>query len=124
MTTLDLTSIHQYFDTLNAGEFAATAALFSQTGVMKPPFDQALAGPAAIAAYLEQQAQGMKLEPQEARVEPEAEALTPIQVRGKVHTSLLGVNVGWLFHLNDQGQIERASIKLLASPQELLNLRR
>ena len=37
---------------------------------------------------------------------------------------LFGVNVSWLFILNSQQQIVSTTVKLLASPQELLNLRR
>jgi hypothetical protein len=116
--------VNRYFLTLNAGAFEETGTLFSSEGVMKPPFDPPLSGSAAITAYLEQEAQGMVLEPREAFVEPQADGTVQIQVKGKVHTSLFGVNVAWLFVLNDSDQIDFVTIKLLASAKELLNLRR
>jgi len=124
LADLELPTVHRYFLTLNAGDFAATSALFSPEGWLKPPFDPPLVGPSAIAAYLEQEAQNMTLEPHRALVEPQADRGTQIQVRGKVHTALFGVNVAWLFLLNGEAQIDAVTIKLLASPQELLNLRR
>jgi hypothetical protein len=37
-------SILRYFETLNAGEFEATAALFAVDGVMRPPFESDIVG--------------------------------------------------------------------------------
>lgn len=124
LADLELSTVHQYFLTLNAGDFAATGALFSSEGWMKPPFDPPLIGPSAITAYLEQEAQNMSLEPRQALVDPQADGSTQIQVRGKVNTALFGVNVAWLFLLNRETEIDAVTIKLLASPKELLNLRR
>lgn len=117
-------SVLRYFETLNAGDFQATAALFAETGTLKPPFEDPLVGPEAIAAYLKSEAQGMKLEPRQSIAEAIAEDQTQIQVSGKVQTSWCGVNVSWVFILNSDKEILAATIKLLASPQELLNLRR
>jgi len=124
LADLELPTVHQYFLNLNAGDFGATGALFSPEGWMKPPFDPPLIGPSAIAAYLEQEAQDMTLEPRQALVKPQADGGSQIQVRGKVHTALFGVNVAWLFLLNCEAQIDAVTIKLLASPKDLLNLRR
>lgn len=118
------TPVYQYFKSLNAGEFTATGALFAEEGVLHPPLDAAVVGPAAIAAYLEQEAKGMKLEPREAVVEGLEDGQQQVEVKGKVHTSMFKVNVGWLFVLNQVDQLLLAKIKLLASAQELLNLRR
>lgn len=41
-----------YFQSLNAGEFDATANLFANDGVMHPPFESGIVGPEAIASYL------------------------------------------------------------------------
>jgi len=115
-------TILQYFQTLNAGAFAETAALFAPDGVMKPPFESEIAGPAAIATYLKQEARGIRLYPQQGVVEPlEAKQ---VRVSGKVQTSVIMVNVAWTFVLNGQDQLVSAQIKLLASPQELLNMRK
>lgn len=115
--------ILHYFQTLNAGEFQATAALFAEDGVMHPPFESDIVGRDAIAAYLQQEAQGIKAYPRQGIVENLENGRIQIQVTGKAQTSWCGVNVLWLFILNQQQQIIDAKIKLLASPQELLALR-
>jgi hypothetical protein len=114
----------RYFETLNAGEFLATANLFAAEGVMHPPFESAIVGPEAIAAYLEQEAKGIQAQPTEQKVEVLGETEKQVEIRGKVQTSVFKVNVAWLFILDNQEQIVSVTIKLLASPQELLKLRR
>lgn len=114
----------RYFETLNAGEFLATANLFAAEGVMHPPFESAIVGPEAIAAYLEQEAKGIQAQPTEQKVEVLGETEKQVEIRGKVKTSVFKVNVAWLFILDNQEQIVSVTIKLLASPQELLKLRR
>ncbi len=117
-------TILRYFETLNAGEFEQTAALFAAAGAMHPPFEAAVIGPDAIAAYLQAEAQGMQLFPREGIAEPLDDGQLKVQVGGKVQTPWFSVNVAWLFLLNAEREIASATIKLLASPQELLNLRR
>jgi ketosteroid isomerase-like protein len=117
-------TILRYFETLNAQDFKATAALFAQDGVMHPPFESGIVGLDAIAAYLQQEGQGVKAYPHQGITENSESGQLQIQVAGKAQTSLCGVNVLWLFILNQQRQIADARIKLLASPQELLALRR
>lgn len=114
----------RYFETMNAGDYQATAALFAQTGVMHPPFEQPIEGREAIATYLETEAKGMQLLPREGIAEPIEDNQTQFQVTGKVQTSVFGVNVAWTFILNTEQEMVYAKIKLLASPQELLSLRR
>lgn len=116
--------VTRYFETFNAGDFQATSSLFAADGVMYPPFEADIVGPVAIAAYLEAEAKGMKLEPQAGLVESLETGEIQIQVKGKVQTPLFGVNVAWSFVLNSQSEILATRIKLLASPKELLNLRR
>ncbi|MBK1987603.1 nuclear transport factor 2 family protein [Sphaerospermopsis aphanizomenoides BCCUSP55] len=116
-------TVLRYFSTLNAGEFTATAALFTEDGVMYPPLESAVVGRDAIAYYLHQEAQDIKAEPQQGITENLADNQTQIQVTGKAHTSWCSVNVLWLFILNPQQEIIAAKIKLLASPQDLLSLR-
>jgi hypothetical protein len=117
-------TILHYFETLNAAEFEATSALFASTGVMHPPFESGIVGPEAIQAYLKQEAQCIKLEPREGITETLDNGQLQVQVTGRVQTSWCGVNVSWLFVLNPQHEIITAKIKLLASPQELLGLKR
>ncbi|MDZ7962236.1 MAG: ketosteroid isomerase family protein [Aulosira sp. DedQUE10] len=117
-------SILRYFQTLNAGEFAATAALFAADGVMYPPFESGFVGPDAIATYLQQEAQNIKAYPDKGMIENGENDQIQVQVAGKAQTSWCSVNVLWLFILNQQRQIIESRIKLLASPQELLAMRR
>jgi hypothetical protein len=118
------TNVLRYFETLNAGEFEATAALFAIDGVMRPPFESDIVGTDAIAAYLKQEGQNIKAYPKTGIAEALENATIQVQVTGKAQTSWCSVNVLWLFILNQQGQISYTKIKLLASPQELLSLRR
>ena len=116
-------TVIRYFETLNAGEFEATAALFAVDGVLYAPFESGIVGPKAIATYLQQEAQSMKLDPRQGLTQALDGGSWQVQVAGRVQTSWCGVNVSWLFILN-QHQIASATIKLLASPQELLNLQK
>ena len=117
-------AVLRYFETLNAGDFAATAALFAADGAMHPPFVSALVGADAITTYLKQEAQGMRLEPCQGVTQTVDNEQMQFQVTGRVQTSWCGVNVSWLFVLNQEHKILATSIKLLASPQELLNMQK
>ena len=117
------TTILRYFETLNAGDFQATAALFADDGVMYPPFESGIVGAEAIANYLQQEAENIKAFPRQGIAETLENQQMQFQVMGKAETSWCGVNVKWLFILNPQQQIIEAKVKLLASPQELLALR-
>jgi hypothetical protein len=121
---IDEAVVLDYFQTLNAGDYDATAALFAPTGAMHPPFEQPIEGPDAIASYLKAEAKGMQLFPSKGTVETLENDQIQVQLSGKVQTPMFGVNVGWIFILNAQREILYAKIKLLASPQELLSLRR
>ncbi len=121
---IDNATISQYFESLNTGDFANVAALFAPDGVMYAPFESVIAGRDAIASYLQQEALGLKAEPHQGIIESQTNNLIQFRVNGKVQMPLFGVNVSWLFSLNSQQEIVSVTVKLLASPQELLNLRR
>lgn len=114
----------RYFETLNAGEFEATSELFAVDGVMQPPFEDQVVGRRAIANYLKVEATDLNLQPQEGTVTELEDDYVEVRVTGKVKTSWFGVNVLWLFLLNSQREIAWVEVRLLASPQELLGLRR
>ncbi|MGF1479554.1 MAG: ketosteroid isomerase family protein [Cyanophyceae cyanobacterium] len=127
-------AVLQYFQTLNAGDFTATADLFTEEGAMQPPFESPIVGREAIATFLKSEAKEMRLEPREGDAEQLKNGQTQVQVGGKVQTALFGVNVSWQFILsslsnavsttgNLSQQIVYVRIKLLASPQELIELR-
>ena len=120
---ITMPEILQYFETLNAGDFDATANLFAESGVLHAPFEDPIIGRISIATYLKKEARGMQLEPQKGVSQILKDGNVEVQVSGRVQTSAFGVNVGWLFLLNSDQKILSVTVKLLASPQELLNLR-
>ncbi len=112
-----------YFETFNSGDFEATASFFDAEGVLHAPFADPIVGQSAIATYLKTEALGMKLNPQQGLSQTLEDGNIQVQVNGLVQTAVFSVNVKWLFILNSQPAIVSATVKLLASPQELLNLR-
>ncbi|WP_445174038.1 nuclear transport factor 2 family protein [Microcoleus sp.] len=116
-------TVVRYFETLNAGDFEATANLFAEDGVLHAPFEEPIIGSISIATYLKTEARGMQLEPQQGVSQILEDGNVEVQVSGRVQTSAFGINVAWLFLLNSDQKILSVTVKLLASPQELLNLR-
>ena len=116
-------TVLRYFETLNAGDFDATAKLFAEDGVLHAPFEEPIIGSISIATYLKTEARGMQLEPQQGVSEIVEDGNVEVQVSGRVQTSAFGINVAWLFLLNSDQKLLSVTVKLLASPQELLNLR-
>lgn len=116
-------AVQQYFETFNAGDFEATANLFAGDGVLHAPFEEPIIGKSSIASYLKTEARGMQLAPQQSVSKILEDGTVEIQVSGRVQTPAFGINVGWVFLLNFQQEILSVTVKLLASPQELLTLR-
>lgn len=116
-------TIQEYFQSLNAGDYEKTVSLFAENGVMHPPFESGIVGRDAILSYLNKEAIDIKACPREGTSETLEDNQTQIKIAGKVETPWFAVNVSWLFILNEF-QILDVKIKLLASPQELLSLRR
>ena len=116
-------AVLSYFETLNAGDFEATANLFAADGLLNAPFEEPIVGRSAIATYLKAEAQAMQLHPDEGVSERLEDGNLQIHITGKVQTPIFGVNVAWVFLLNPQLEILSVTVKLLASPQELLSLR-
>jgi hypothetical protein len=116
-------TVLRYFETLNAGDFEATANLFAEDGVLHAPFEEPIIGCSSIATYLKTEARGMQLEPKQGVSQILEDGNVEVQVSGRVQTSAFGINVAWLFLLNSNQKILSVTVKLLASPQELLNLR-
>jgi hypothetical protein len=116
-------TVLRYFETLNAGDFEATANLFAEDGVLHAPFEEPIIGSSSIATYLKTEARGMQLEPQQGVSQILEEGNLEVQVSGRVQTSAFGINVAWLFLLSSDQKLLSVTVKLLASPQELLNLR-
>ena len=123
MAGLTKPAVQRYFETFNAGDFAATANLFADDGVLHAPFEEPIIGKSSIATYLQAEARGMQLDPQQSVSKISEDGTVEIQVSGRVQTPAFGINIGWLFLLNHQQEILSVTVKLLAFPQELLTLR-
>ncbi len=120
-------TVLRYFDALNTDDFQTAIALFTEDGALQPPFQKPLVGQEAIARYMRAEAQGLNIMPQQGISETLPNGSKQIKVTGIVQTPWFGVNVGmnisWQFLLNPEGKIFFVAIDMLASPQELLNLR-
>lgn len=116
-------TVERYFLTFNEGNFDETATLFAESGELRPPFEDPIVGPEAIRDYLKQEAEGMQAYPKEIEVELKADDRRRITVRGQVTAIVFKVNCAWIFELDAAGAIAHVRVKLLASMQELLNLR-
>lgn len=128
-STCEEHTIAHYFETLNSGDFQTTASLFSEDGILYPPFESKIVGPEAIASYLNKEARGLQLFPKQIVREELSSDDTPgnssqYAVFGLVSTSLLSVNVKWMFVLNSAAKIISVEVKLMADLKELLTLNR
>ncbi len=124
---VDITTptILSYFESFNAGDYEATSQQFATDATLHPPFESPVVGRDAIEHYLNAEAKGITAQPQQETIGQVLEdGCTEIQVTGRVKTPWFGVGVSWLFTLNGQQEIVSLKLKLIASPQELLKLRR
>lgn len=121
-------TVLSYIDNMNAFDFMSAAELFADEGALQPPFQTPIVGKAAILTYMREECVGLKMLPERGISEQIDDGYTQIKVTGKVQTPWFGANVGmniaWRFLLDPQGKIFYVAIDLLASPKELLNLRR
>ncbi len=110
----------------NANDFEATLALFDADGALQPPFQKPIVGREAIAAYVREECQGLKMMPERRIVESPEDGYVPVKVTDKVQTPWFGasvsMNISWRFVLDPQRKIFFVAVDLLASPKELLNL--
>jgi len=120
-------AVLNYVEAMNADNFKAAVELFTVDGALQPPFQKPIVGREAIAKYMSEEAQGLNMMPQQGICETNPDGSKQIKVTGVVQTPWFGVNVGmniaWRFLINPQGKIFFVAIDMLASPQELLNLR-
>jgi hypothetical protein len=121
------TAVLKYFEALNADDFEAAIALFTPEGALQPPFQKPIVGREGIIAYMRSEAQGLNIMPEQGISEVLPDGAKQLKITGKVQTPWFGVQVGmniaWRFLLNPEGKIFFVAIDMLASPQELLNLR-
>lgn len=112
-------TLSRYFEAFNKGDFETVAQLFAPAGQLRPPFEEPVQGPAAIAHYLQQEAAGFRCQPQSAQYCGEA-----IQVRGQVHAPCFSLNVVWQFALHPNQTLASVQIELQASLEDLFHLTR
>ena len=117
-------TICNYFLMLNENNFEGFAALFSTDGLLFPPFESAIVGKDAISQYLQTTGIDVKAFPECGTVQLGNDGITAYQISGNVKTSYFTVNVIWIIELNTEQQIVSAKIKLLATLQDLLHLKR
>ncbi len=121
-------TVLKYIEAMNTDDVETAVALFAEDGALQPPFQKPLVGREAIATYLRDEGQGLTMKPKQGISEPAEDGYTQHKVTGTVETPWFGGNVGmniaWRFLLDPQGKIFFVAIDLLASPKELLNLRR
>ena len=117
-----------YIEAMNADKFDAAIALFTPDGALQPPFQKPIVGQEAIAKYMREEAQGLNMMPQQGICEVQPDGSKQLKITGVVQTPWFGVTVGmnisWRFLINPDGKIFFVAIDMLASPQELMNLRR
>jgi Orange carotenoid protein, N-terminal/Nuclear transport factor 2 (NTF2) domain len=119
------TTVLSYIDNMNANDFDAVIALFTDDGALQAPFQKPIVGRNNVLKYLREDCQNLKLMPERGVSEPADDGFTQIKVTGKVLTpwfGAVGMNMAWRFLLNPEGKIFFVAIDLLASPKELLNL--
>ncbi len=121
-------TVLSYMDNLNANDFEALVALFTDDGALQPPFQRPIVGKPAVLRFFQEECQNLKLLPERGVWEPAQDGYNQIKVTGKVQTPWFGGNVGmnvaWRFLLNPENKIFFVAIDLLASPKELLNFAR
>jgi hypothetical protein len=116
-------TIAAYFNNLNNGEFAATAALFADNGCLNPPFERPIARD-EIATYLEREARGMIFYPESGAMLMKDDDLAQYHIQGQVKTNYFTINVSWLMQLTSDNRILLVEVKLLATLAELLKVSR
>jgi hypothetical protein len=116
-------TIAAYFNNLNSGNFAATAALFTDDGCLHPPFEQPIVRD-EIATYLEREARGMIFSPESGAMLIKDNDLTQYHIQGRVKTNYFTINVSWLIQLTPDARILLVEVKLLATLAELLKVSR
>ncbi|MEO1558621.1 MAG: ketosteroid isomerase family protein [Cyanobacteria bacterium J06632_19] len=105
-------TIQQYFQSLNAGDYDKTASLFTENGVMNPPFESGITGRDAILNYLNKEAVDIKAYPE---IEAQSRVIennhSQILVVGRVETPWFAVNASWQFAIDENLQILNVKIK-------------
>ncbi len=121
---IDNSTVLSYMENMNAFDFEAAVALFTQDGALQPPFEKPIEGQENILAYMREDCYGLKLMPERGISEPGSGGFTQIKVTGQVQTPWFGsnvvINVAWRFLLNPQGQIFFVAIETCKQKSEIV----
>ena len=122
---IDNATILSYMNNLNANDFDALIALFTEDGALQPPFRRPIVGKENVLRFFREECQNLNLIPERGVSEAAEDGFTQIKVTGKCQTPWfgggVGMNIAWRFLLNPENKIFFVAIDLLASPKELLN---
>jgi hypothetical protein len=120
-------TVSDYMENMNAFDFERVVALFTEDGALQPPFEKPIVGRENILAYTRDECYGLKLIPEQGVSKRVEEGFTQIKVTGKVKTPWFGdkvaIDLAWRFSLDRADRIFFVAIDVLASPEELLNLK-
>ena len=121
---IDESVIITYFQRLNAGDYAATVALFAENGVLSPPFGDPIVGRSAIATYLATEAVGIQLFPQVGeRLAQTDDRLRRYRIVGGVQVALFVVKTAWEITLNQTSEVTSVTVQVLESLEKLIEFK-
>ncbi|MEO0947154.1 MAG: ketosteroid isomerase family protein, partial [Cyanobacteria bacterium J06641_5] len=115
--------ILSYFTSFNRGQYQQAASLFAPDGSLHPPFESPIVGPEQIARYFFKEADGMTISLSTADTQPLGDGRLQVNAWGRVAAFVFQVNAAWYFIVSAEREIESLQIELLATPEELLQIR-
>ncbi len=115
-------SIMAYFQTLNGEKYKITANLFTEDGVLYPPFEEPIQGREEISNYLESYSKGYEFTPEEITIECANFGNSKYKVIGEMGNKILKVGVAWYFVLDKSGKIISLRMIIIASLDEFVHL--
>jgi ketosteroid isomerase-like protein len=118
----DIDVVSNYFEAFNQEDYDSLVDLFADEGALNAPFEEPIVGHEKIRAYLQQEAAGMRATPKQFEENWLEDGTRQILVKGRVKAMVFTVNVGWTFLISNDGKILEATIKLLASMQDLMKI--
>lgn len=115
--------IDKYLSYINQGNFNLAAALFSDSGILAPPFEQQVVGRKAIYRYLERTIYGMYIESMPRKFKQFYNARTQVDIYGYYQTDSFTLNTNLTLLLNTSQEICLAQVKLMVPLKDLEKLR-
>ncbi|MBW4601086.1 MAG: hypothetical protein KME29_16285 [Calothrix sp. FI2-JRJ7] len=113
--------IDKYILYFNQRNFTCLTQLFTESGILAPPFEPQIIGRRAIYQYLQSSVQAT-FEPMFINYKKFGSARTQVDVSGTLKTDALTLKTDWTFLLNEDGKICLAQVKLRLPLAKLKNL--